>query len=167
MRGERCRATGGFGDGQCPPAMHVPPRACGHRGLAGTKSSWPPRAQGHQELVATKSLWPPRTRGHQGLMATEGALLPAASPSVSALKLKLLFPLPRWPGLAAKSLLEREEDGRSTKHRARGSELSPWSTGAAAAASCTHPRLRHSPVAWPRRARRHGLALLPFYSSRA
>lgn len=30
VRGERCGATGGFRDGQCPPAMHVPPRACGH-----------------------------------------------------------------------------------------------------------------------------------------
>lgn len=116
-----------------------------HQGLVATEGSQAQRARGHQGLEATKSFLPTKTRGHQGLMATEGALLPAASPSVSALKLKLLFPLPRWPGLAAKSLLEREEDGRSTKHRARGSELSPWSTGAAAAASCTHAGLRHSP----------------------
>lgn len=110
-RGERCGATGGRKPrGALGPGSVPLPCTC-HQGLVATESSQAQRARGHRGLEATRSLWPPRAHGHQGLVASEGALLPAASPSVSALKLKLLFALPRWPGLAAKRLLEREEGG--------------------------------------------------------
>lgn len=54
-----------------------------------------------------------RLRGGRGSPrdAVAWTSLPVASSAVSALKLKLLFSIPRWPGLTDKHLLEREEDG--------------------------------------------------------
>lgn len=52
-----------------------------------------------------------RGRGRSPRDAIAWTSLPAASSAVSALKFKLLFSVPRWPGLTDKHLLEREKDG--------------------------------------------------------